>query len=329
MELNSNIETMKKERKHSVVLGLAIVLFLANAWPQIIQAQSKSNKVVVKIVNDEGEQIIEMDTTFNHDVFVYQNNGDTKIINLDSVMNVQAAHMDKHMRLMAFKSDSLSDVFKFDGDFEKLHVDIDQLLEERGINTKELERLNDLVRDRMVFIPEEGEGIDVEEFADEEGHHIKVIRKQMKSDGDEEHGEKTYEMTSSSSNRPISRRKRYEYHSTVTVESIPLEDLSILKKAGVSSKQLMAQSIDISEVKVKVEKVMKDEEQQTLLHFECDLPEGNFTMEMINQEAKTIMEEKNIEAGPFKRQFDLKQDEAPYYFILSKNNRIFGRKIVL
>ena len=102
-----------------------------------------------------------------------------------------------------------------------------------------------------------------------------------------------------------------------------------MKEFGVSSKKLLNEPLDLEDLKVKIEKIMEDEKLQTLMQIECELPEGEYHLELFNEEGETVKEEKEIKAGPMKQEMELKQEEAPYYLILSKNNQFFGRKIIL
>ncbi|MBK3516366.1 hypothetical protein [Carboxylicivirga marina] len=296
-----------------------------------ITAQTKKkNQVKIKVISSEGEKVVEMDTTFNHDVFVFQSGDETKIVNIDSIMEAHHHGMDKQMRVMAYKMDSLNDFhFEFDGDMEKMHIEMEKILKEKGIELKELEELHKAHKNRIVIMQGEDGEVDIEEFINEDGDHVKIIKKEIHDMEDHEPGVKTFIIASDSHDIPVHWKEKHEHRTTVQVESIPMEDIAFLKEIGVSAKKLTASPLELQDLKVKIEKIMEDEKLQTLMHIECELPEGSYQLEMFNQAGSKVKEKKALKAGPLKEEFDLKEEEAPYYFILSKNNQLFGRKIIL
>jgi len=321
---------MKKLKRVFIVQLMLVALLGAGSFTSMLNAQSKNNSVKIKVVTKEGEKVVDMDTTFTHDVMVFQYGDDTKVINVDSMVKAHTKDIDKHMRVLSLKMDSLNDFnFEFDGDMEKMHIELERLLKEKGVHMEELSCIHEKGHNRVVFIGEEDDEVDVEEYFGDDGEHVKIIRKEIIADEDGEHNVKTFVITSDSHSAPMHWKSKHTHTATVKVEAIPLEDIAFLKKAGLSSKKLMAEPINIEDIKIKVEKIMENEVVQTLLHIECELPEGSYQMEMINQEGKVVKEDKEIQAGTMKQEFELKKEEAPYYMILSKNNQMFGRKIVL
>lgn len=319
---------MKSGKK---VIGLILSAVLIATFSLTTTAQTKKkNQVKVKVISSEGEKVVEIDTTFNHDVFVFSSGDEAKIINLDSIMEAHHDEIDKHMRVMAFKMDSLNDFhFEMDGDMEKMHIEIEKLLKEKGIKLEEMEHLRDAHRNRIIIMQEGENEMDIEEFISEDGDHIKIIKKEIMEKGEGEPKVKSFIIASDSHDIPMHWKEKHEHKTTVSVESIPLEDIAFLKKIGLSQKKIMSEQIKVEELKVKIEKIIEDKKLQALMHIECELPEGNYHLEMFNQDGKKIKEDKNIKAGPMKQEFDLKQEEAPYYLILSKNNQFFGRKVIL
>ena len=318
-----------KSGKRVFGLILSAVIIATCSFNTTAQTK-KNNQVRVKVINSEGEKVVEIDTTFNHDVYVFSSGDKTKIINLDSIMDAHHGEIDKHMRVMAFKMDSLNDFeFEFDGDMEKMHIEMEKLLKEKGIQIEELEHMHEAHRNRVIIMQEGKNEMDIEEFVNEDGDHIKIIKKEIIEEGEHEPVVKSFIIASDTHDIPMHWKEKHEHKTTVKVEAISLEDISFLKKIGLSQKKIMNEPLKIEELKVKIEKMIEDEKLQTLMHIECNLPEGNYHLEMFNQEGNKVKEDKNIKAGPMKQEFDLKKEEAPYYLILSKNNQFFGRKVVL
>ncbi|GEM_PF-3605295 len=305
-----------------IVLGL-IVVCTANG-------QSAKKQVKVKVVSTTDGKVVEMDTTFNHDVIVYKLGDETKVVNIDSIINAHMIDVDKHMRVMAFKLDSLDDFhFEFDGDMEKFHIEMERMMKERGVHLKELERVHDDHCNKMIFIEGEEGNFDIEEFINEDGDHVKIIKKEIHEENSDGPGAKKIIIRTDSEGDGSFWKDVHFHNNNVKVEAIPIDDLTLLKKAGLSSKMLLSEPMDLEDVKVRVEKIIDDKLEKTLLNIECNLPDGEYEMNLINQVGEKVKEEKDIPKGEFKEEFDLNKQEAPYYFILSKNNRLFGRKIIL
>jgi len=318
-------------KKSNRVLQLILSGLLVMVFGFGINAQTKKkNEVKIKVITSEGEKVIEMDTTFNHDVFVFQSGDESKVINLDSIMEGHHKDIEKHMKVMAFKMDSLNDFhFEFDGDMEKMHAEMEKLFKEKGIEMEELAHLRNAHKNRIMIVQGEDGDVDIEQFINEDGDNIRIVKKELHGECEGDHDVKTIVIASDSHDMPLHWKEKHSHRTTVKVESIPVEDISLLKKAGVSPKKLLAEPLDIEELKVKIEKIMKDEQLQTLMHIESDLPEGNYEFQLFNHDGTKVKEEKEIKAGAMKQKLDLKEEEAPYYMILSKNNQLLGRKIIL
>jgi len=81
---------------------------------------------------------------------------------------------------------------------------------------------------------------------------------------------------------------------------------------------------------VKFQKKIENELKQTVLYIDCILPDGgDYELEMIKKDGEVKNKDSNIPSGEMKKEFEVKEEEAPYYLILSNNNKIFGRKISL
>lgn len=295
---------------------------------QLTAQNQKENRVKVKVISNDGKKVVDMDTMFSHDVFVYQVNGETTVVNLDSIMEANRDEIDKHMKVLAFKMDSIDDFhFDMDADMEKMEMEIERVLKEKGIVMEEMEHMKGAHHNRVMVLKGGEHDFDIQEFMDEDGEVVKIIKKEVECGEDGKHGVKTYVITSDAG--PMHWKERAEHRTTVKVESIPMDDIAFLKKIGVSPKKLMAEPLELEKLKVKIEKIMEDETLQTLMHIECELPEGTYQMEVFNQEGQKVKEKTEIKSGPFNEELELKKEEAPYYLLLSKNNQLFGRKIVL
>ncbi len=299
-----------------------------------LQAQKKAVKV--KVIKGDETKEIHKDTTIVKEIVIVDVDGETKMINIDSIVNAHTGDIDKHMKVMAFHMDSLSDMnFDFDfehgEDIEKMHIEIERMLKEKGVAMEELENVHKIGANNMIFISKDGENtVDVETIVNEDGEQVKIITKKIHLehiDGDEDH--MTYVIKSGGDKHPMHWHSKSDMPS-VKVESIPVDEIAFLKKAGVSSKKLLNEPLKVENFKIKIEKKIENEVKQTLLHIECLLPsEGEYALEMIKKDGASKTSESNIAAGEFKKEFELQKEEAPYYLILSKNNKLFGRKITL
>ncbi len=274
---------MKNGKKTLWLVLLA--MFIGGLGHNLIAQTQKQSKVKVKVISSDGKKVVDMDTTFTHDVFVYTANGETKVMNLDSIMDANREEMDKHMKVFAIQMDSLNDIrFDFDRDMEEMDKEIELMLQEKGIVLEELEQMRDAHHNRVMVLQGDERDFDIQEFMDEDGDVVKIIRKEIECEGED--GVKT--IVISSDEHPMHWTERAEHRTTVKVESIPMEDIAFLKKLGVSSKKLMAEPLELKDLKVKIEKIMENETLQTLMQIECELPDGNYQMELFNQDGKRL-----------------------------------------
>jgi hypothetical protein len=298
-----------------------------------MQAQKKAVKV--KVIKSGDTTEIKKDTTVVNDVVIIDVDGESKMINIDSIVQAHTKDIDKHMKVMAFHMDSLSEMnFDFDfehgEDIEKMHIEIERMLKEKGIAMEELKNFHKNSANNMIFISKDGDNtVDVETIVDEDGEHVKIITKKIHGDqldGVEDH---TTYIIKSDDKHPM-RWHSKSVMPSIKVEAIPVDDIAFLKKAGVSSKKLLNDPLIVEDFKIKIEKKIENDLKQTLLHIECLLPsDGEYSLDMIKKDGVSKTTESKIPAGELKKEFELEKDEAPYYLILSKNNKLFGRKITL
>ncbi|MCU4165153.1 hypothetical protein [Carboxylicivirga caseinilyticus] len=293
--------------------------------------------VKVKVVTDGDSTTVAVDTTITNEVMVLDFD-EFNSMNIDSIIQIHTKDLDKKMKVMAFKMDSLADMdfnfnFDFDGNMEEMHKEIERIMKEKGIELKDLEGFDFDDPHKMIFIGEgKGENtVDVESFIDENGNHVKVIKKSVvvrghDEEGDNDGSEKKVIIKSLKDGEPV------EWHTkaTIMVEPIPIEEVAFLQKIGISTKKLLNEPLEVKDFKVKLKKTVENDLKHTLLQIECELSEGGkYDIEMIKKDGEIADKEENIPSGQLKKEYEVKDEEAPYYLILSKNNKIFGRKISL
>lgn len=305
----------------TILSAVALLLFFS------VNLQAQNKEVKVKVIKN-GEV---KDSCLHEDILIVEVDGAVKRINIDSIVHEHTKDIDKHMKIMAFHMDSLSDMdINFEGDMEKMHIEIERMLKEKGIAMEELEKIHMEKANNLIFISEDGDHtVDVETIVNEDGEHVKIIKKKIQVEhSDEDGGHKTY-IIKSGDKHPMRWHAKH-HKAMVKVESISLDEIAFLKKAGVSTKKLMGDPLDVEEFKIKLEKKIENEIKQTFLHIECQLPaKGEYEMEVLKKDGSALTKESNIPAGELKKEFELKDQEAPYYFILTQNNKLFGRKVIL
>lgn len=317
---------MKKKITASARYYFLLLIALLVVGASISAQEKKENKVKIKVITSEGEKVVDMDTTFNHDVMVFHTDGDTKVLNMDSIL--KAHDIDEHVKVMAYKLDSLNDFnFEMEGDMENMHIEIERILKEKGIVMEDIGEMHGEGRKSMIFIGEDGE-VDIDKYIDDEGRKSIFIKKGYSS-GDCNKTCCKKVIVNKGGKSSMSWTTNTTHTTTARVEAIPVDDISFLKELGVSTKMLLNDPINVDELKVKIEHIIKNGVEQTIMQIECELPEGKYELEMFNKEGETVKEDKELEGGPLKQDFELSKDEAPYYMILSKNNRLFGRKVTL
>ncbi|MBS2097737.1 hypothetical protein [Carboxylicivirga linearis] len=308
------------------------ILILALMMISCFSTFAQQKVVKVKVVTDGDSATVKIDSTFTEEVMVFDFDEDAMHMNIDSIVEAHTKGLDKKMQVLAFKMDSLTDMdfnFNFEGNMEEMHKEIERIMKEKGIEMEDLEGFDIAEPHKMIFI---GEGVgentvDVESFVDEEGNHVKVIKKTIQvRDGEEGDDKTSYVIKSVRDGAPV----KWHTKTTVSIEPIPMDEVAFLKKIGVSTKKLLNEPLDVREFQVKVEKKIENELKQTLLHIECILPEGGkYDVEMIKKDGEIASKEEKVPSGEMKKEFEVTDEESPYYLILSKNNKIFGRKITL
>lgn len=267
---------------------------------------------------EDGDTTVHVDTMVYDHVMFYKWKGHPKLQNLDSLLKKHNKKLAKHMKVMQFKLDSLGEI-----DFD---IDCD---------LKNLDKIEELINNEVLHNIEEHvialrEGGEWEHLIDEEHHRI--MEERMKRDEDRygRHHKRTIIIHDDDDEHPIRIRKRYPHSSRTHVELKPIaiEDINVLKRAGISAKKIMGETLDVGEVKLKVEKMIDGDEENIIVHISCDVEEeGEYNAEVINKEGKVIKSQKSVKERRFEEKLSVDKEEVPYYLILTKNNRLFGRKL--
>nr|WP_319398012.1 hypothetical protein [uncultured Carboxylicivirga sp.] len=315
--------------------NLGSILFVALLILSCSTAMAQKKVVKVKVVTNGDSSTVEVDTTLTNEVMIFDFD-DFDSMNIDSIIQAHTKDLDQKMKVMAFKMDSLSDMdfnfnFDFDSNMEEMQKEVERIMKEKGIEMKDWEGFNMSDPHKMIFIGDgDGENtVDVESFIDEDGNHVKVIKKSVvvRGTGDEEvNNEKKVIVKSLKDDVPV----KWNTKATISVEPIPIEEVAFLQKIGISTKKLLNEPLKVKDFKIKLDKKIDNDIKHTFLHVECILPEGGkYDMEMIKKDGEVKMKEEKIPFGEMKKEVEVQEDDSPYYLILSKNNKIFGRKITL
>lgn len=326
---------MRKSTTLTNKLGMSVLIALLG-FGLTLNAQKKEKRVV-KIIEHSEHEHGDADTVISKNVMVYHIDEDDVNVNIDSIIEAHKGDMDKHMKVMAFKLDSIDELdfdFKFDGEMEEMHIELERLMKEKGHAFDELKKIQMSKAGNMVFISEDGEHhtINIDEEVDGGVKHVKIITKSHCEEGNQkgERVESYIIKTGDRSEANVWHSKANIHRANVKIESIPMEDIAFLKKAGVPTKNLMNEAIKVEELKLKIEKIIENEINQTIVHIECLLPdEGPYKLEVLKKDSEALIKKETINDKKLKKEFEVKEEEAPYYLILSKNNQLFGRKIVL
>lgn len=324
---------IKYSKKRS---GLSVAfLIMAFCFGMSTQAQQKSVKV--KVITNGNNREITIDTTIVDDNVLFLDFDDQlRSINMDSLFRAHSNDMEKIMEEMSINMDSFPNMdfnFNFDGDMEEIHQQIAKVLAHNGVKLENLGKLQSGTPHKKVLIGDDNEqgedSVMVQSFVDEDGNHVKIIKKRIRV-GDNEEEENTI-IINSSDDGDNSRTKMPTNNMTINVEAIPMEEISMLKKLGYSKKALFNEPLNVENFKVSIKKKIENDLKQMFVKIECQLPEdeGDCEMQMIKKDGGVKVKEEDVLSGEVKKEFEVKQEEAPYYFILSKNNRLFGRKISL
>lgn len=96
--------------------------------------------VKVKVVTDGDSTTVAVDSTITNEVMVLDFD-EFNSMNIDSIIQIHTKDLDKKMKVMAFKMDSLADMdfnfnFDFDGNMEEMHKEIERIMKEKGIELK-------------------------------------------------------------------------------------------------------------------------------------------------------------------------------------------------
>ncbi len=114
------------------------------------------------------------------------------------------------------------------------------------------------------------------------------------------------------------------------IEDITLQDAEILNKGGISSKLIVAPALkpNKQDVKVVVDKKKGKEVNNVCLSVRFD---GKATTELLilDNNGNTVYEEKkkNFD-GKLSHSVEVESSSAPYYFLVVRNNQLYGKKIL-
>ncbi len=238
--------------------------------------------------------------------------------------------------VMAFTMDSLH-AFDFNKEdlgaeeIEKMHIEMERLLKEKGMAFDEMAELFKQKPCHFYWSEDTdsaAQHLDVETIVKEDGEQVKVITRTINVKGDDPDGDKKVKtFVIRSSDAPAGGKLGVE-ETKVTLESIPMEDISIIRKAGVDETIIFNEPIKVEKIKVMVLKEITDTKENTVLTLEMELPEGgNFELKMVDKEGQLKEHDKKVKSGHLKKEFHLNKDQEPYYLMLLRNNQIFGRKV--
>ncbi|WP_430810036.1 MULTISPECIES: hypothetical protein [unclassified Carboxylicivirga] len=301
-----------KQKRYGVKVWLVAALFVGMG--SVLLAQSKKVRRM-KVIHTSSEAISDQDSACQHDIYVIKCGGETQNIDVDSIL--EATDIEREMEAMIHKMDSLPDIhFQFEGTMEDLHAEIERQLKEKGI---EWEQEKADHHQQVIAFKDGDVEIEIEEALDAANNQVRIMRKKLHN------GEANEAMEAF-----IIRGDDVERnHHRVEVTAIPLDDLHILKDLGVSSRQLLGKPLVVKDLKVKIEKALKNEVLTVLMQLEGELPDGKCRLQLFNDAGETVKEVKELPAGGINQGFELKKEEAPYYLVLTKYNQLFGRKIEL
>lgn len=315
------------------VMGFIIVLCCSTAF--YANAQHKKYCTVrVEVMSDGDTDKVMIDTSFVHDVMVFKMDSEHMKVDLDSILKHHDKGLHEKMKVMAFAMDSLHE---FDMDvvsgesMEEWHIEMERLLKEKGMCLKEMEKLYKQGPHHFYWYGDKdssAQHINVETIVNEEGEHVKVITKTIEVKGDDLDGEKKVKKYVIRSSDRHPEMKFVEKRTSVKIESIPMEEIAILKKAGIDEKVIFNEPIKIEKIKLMVQQEIVDEVEENVLTIEMELPEkGNYELKIIDKKGILTDHDKKVKSGHLKREFKLEKEKEPYYFMLLRNNQIFGRKI--
>ena len=315
------------------IAGLFIVFCCASTLYGNAQHE-KQRTVRVEVISDGDSDKVLIDTSFVHDVMVFKMDSDHLKIDLDSILKHHDKALHDEIKIMAFAMDSLHefdmDVSGAEG-MEEMHIEMERLLKEKGMCLKEMEELHKCSPHHFYWYGEKdssAQNINVETIVTDEGENIKVITKMIEVKGDDQDGEKKTKKYVICSTDRQPEMKFLEKSTSVNVESIPMEDISILRKAGVDDKVVFNTPIKVEKMKLMVRQELVNEVENLVLTIEMVLPEkGNYELKMIDKEGNMKEHDKKVKSGHVKKEYKLEKTQEPYYLMLLRNNQIFGRKI--
>lgn len=315
--------------------GILLLTLLACAFPGKAQ-QQKHKTIRVEVISNSDTDRVFIDTSYVDDALFNKLDFDKMPIDLDSLMKAHERDMKKAFKVMAFKMDSLNEM-NFDFDFEdicgeemeRFHIEMERAMKERGEEFNELDKMPKHPHhfywysdsDRVV------QNVDVQTIV-KDAENAKVITKTIVIDEDGEKDnkrEKKYIVTSNVAHPETD----FSAHCTaVKIVPIPLDDVTVLRKAGIDKNILLNEPFQVDQIKLTVDAELKDGEEQTFITIEMNVPEANnYELKVIDKAGNLKEHDKKLKGGVLKKEFKVEKNNEPYYLMLLRKNQMFGRKI--
>jgi len=340
----------------SVILCVLVMFVMSLS----VIAQSKTKQIVIK-QSEENCDTITSNQFWSSEFDVMDIESMHK--KLDSIFENLDEDLNKRIKVMAFDFDSLPGGFSFFNDFD---YNGDSIFEHFRFPSDNDQQLEELLKSNMSFFGNKGfvdfdsianlykDSMDVEISTDsitENGNTIikkkiiingkgmdnnsPVIIKNFKDDnGNDEEVVIAYD-DRNITNHPGKHVKVSKIHkgllpddnTNLTVGDIPLADAELLMKAGISSKVITAPAIEPQSINVNVEKEFGSEIKKVTFTLVFDDNKG-FDVKVLDKNGNVLSNEKiKNTSGTYTKTIDVNEVMSPYYLLIVKNNKLFGRII--
>ncbi len=346
------------------------VLVIASLFSLKVPAQNTNSTAVIKELQNAKDDSVHSSLSFYSTEFEVN---DLSVMHkkLDSIFNSLDKDLNKKIKVLAFKLDSVNKGFMLFQNFD-FQMNMDSLMDEfskRYANDKRVEELlkkhlGTDVNSNMVFndslLSGKNHIMNIEVMTDSIQDGAKTIVKQkiiIKSDIDTIGNEnpviieKVLSDDGTKSDVTISYQNKKEvihpdYNVKVEkfdkvkkdaatnirseyIEEIPLADIDILLKAGIPARVIIAPELIPDKINLNVKSEEKFGHQKRIIALSLDFSnQSSMQVILLNNNGRNIFEEnKKKFAGTYSHEIEIDESMVPYYFLIIKNGKLFGRLI--
>jgi hypothetical protein len=324
----------KRKKITQVLLSITLGLFLGAG----MQAQVKKRIKVIQM--RDSNQVFVDSIHHEHDVIVMRINGTEKAFDLDSILKEHKIVCDDKIKFLALSHDSLrkhKDFFlHLDEDHEeRIQIMLESRMQDGEEMTDHIKILKGGKAGNAFWLDDsEHQNMTIETIIDslENG---KVITKKIMIKKDDEGSPACKKSIKYHIYTDGDKHDAYVYSnghgvkhmSHQLLNPIELNDLQVLKKAGISDHTITGEPLKVKTNQMKVMRKKTEETDELELKMKVELENASkATVRLINEDG-IVLEENEFQTGETNVNYKLDKTKGPFFLVVLQNNRMWGKKI--